>query len=484
MKKNSLWKRILSLAAAFSLCAACAPAALANADPGAPQGDTLAGAVTEPEDFADTSLQQALVLEAGDGISMASLPENAAEPNVQLNLWICRGNNANRTYQTGVQMSWREALAGIVNAEVGGFYTAISDKNAVKQAWKAQAVAVHSYLLYNGCSTNKSTSEFWLKPDETSPAGKLLYEAVDEALPYLAVTGQGVDPEGYAMALTSYYASAGRHPDTGAAGTANCRDVWQQDLSYLVGVESPYDQSYCGKMGLSWEHSRYNYTRWNELSSELQRLYGADIGSDWSSQNAAALQVTQRSTYGYVTHTGLRVGNTDGLDGQKLYTGFRGTNWSTGLASGCYTIVYVPGNMVNEGGSLGRVEEPWHLVAYGTGHGVGMSQVGALGYAAEQGWSAWQILAHYYTGIRVYNTQDGLLYIPAQNTRELICAIPKGTGDANGDGVVDLCDVLTAASALAGRTEWSMAGFYAADLNGSGEVEQDDLDALVQKLLQ
>ena len=51
MKKNSLWKRILSLAAAFSLCAACAPAALANADPSAPQGDTLAGAVTEPEDF-------------------------------------------------------------------------------------------------------------------------------------------------------------------------------------------------------------------------------------------------------------------------------------------------------------------------------------------------------------------------------------------------------------------------------------------------
>ena len=130
MKKNSLWKRILSLAAAFSLCAACAPAALANADPSAPQGDTLAGAVTEPEDFADTSLQQALVLEAGDGISMASLPENAAEPNVQLNLWICQGNNANRTYQTGVQMSWREALAGIVNAEVGGFYTAISDKGA------------------------------------------------------------------------------------------------------------------------------------------------------------------------------------------------------------------------------------------------------------------------------------------------------------------------------------------------------------------
>ena len=33
----------------------------------------------------------------------------------------------------------------------------------------------------------------------------------------------------------------------------------------------------------------------------------------------------------------------------------------------------------------------------GDGHGVGMSQDGALGYA-QHGWSAAEILAHYYTG--------------------------------------------------------------------------------------
>ena len=35
----------------------------------------------------------------------------------------------------------------------------------------------------------------------------------------------------------------------------------------------------------------------------------------------------------------------------------------------------------------------------GFGHGVGMSQYGALGYA-EHGWTYKQILGHYYTGHR------------------------------------------------------------------------------------
>src|SRR5690242_6269683 len=37
------------------------------------------------------------------------------------------------------------------------------------------------------------------------------------------------------------------------------------------------------------------------------------------------------------------------------------------------------------------------VAGYGWGHGVGMSQYGAQGYALH-GWSARQILAHYYPG--------------------------------------------------------------------------------------
>ena len=35
---------------------------------------------------------------------------------------------------------------------------------------------------------------------------------------------------------------------------------------------------------------------------------------------------------------------------------------------------------------------------HGYGHGIGMSQVGAYGYAVHFGWTAQQILAHYYGG--------------------------------------------------------------------------------------
>src|SRR4051794_31449878 len=39
----------------------------------------------------------------------------------------------------------------------------------------------------------------------------------------------------------------------------------------------------------------------------------------------------------------------------------------------------------------------------GFGHGVGMSQYGALGYA-KHGWDAGRILAHYYTGTALGTT--------------------------------------------------------------------------------
>ena len=39
----------------------------------------------------------------------------------------------------------------------------------------------------------------------------------------------------------------------------------------------------------------------------------------------------------------------------------------------------------------------------GFGHGVGMSQYGALGYA-QQGWNAARILGHYYTGTSLGTT--------------------------------------------------------------------------------
>ena len=43
----------------------------------------------------------------------------------------------------------------------------------------------------------------------------------------------------------------------------------------------------------------------------------------------------------------------------------------------------------------------WTFVSNGNGHGVGMSQYGAAGYIAKEGWNYKQILEHYYNGAKV-----------------------------------------------------------------------------------
>lgn len=40
------------------------------------------------------------------------------------------------------------------------------------------------------------------------------------------------------------------------------------------------------------------------------------------------------------------------------------------------------------------------VVGHGWGHGRGMGQYGAYGYAVDQGWSSAQILSHYYGGTK------------------------------------------------------------------------------------
>src|SRR5437588_7282429 len=53
-----------------------------------------------------------------------------------------------------------------------------------------------------------------------------------------------------------------------------------------------------------------------------------------------------------------------------------------------------------------RAATVFTLTGHGWGHGIGMSQYGALGYA-QHGWTAAQILAHYYTGTTLGQLSKG-----------------------------------------------------------------------------
>ena len=61
-----------------------------------------------------------------------------------------------------------------------------------------------------------------------------------------------------------------------------------------------------------------------------------------------------------------------------------------GLRSNHFEIVYK-----NDAGQI------FEITTLGYGHGVGMSQYGAIQYAKIEGWDYKQILNHYYTGVEV-----------------------------------------------------------------------------------
>src|ERR1700742_5206674 len=67
------------------------------------------------------------------------------------------------------------------------------------------------------------------------------------------------------------------------------------------------------------------------------------------------------------------------------------------------TAIAVALTLVVPSTALARSKTTFTITGAGFGHGVGMSQYGALGYA-QHGWTAPQILAHYFTGTALGTT--------------------------------------------------------------------------------
>src|SRR5207248_10744352 len=73
---------------------------------------------------------------------------------------------------------------------------------------------------------------------------------------------------------------------------------------------------------------------------------------------------------------------------------------------------------------------------HGWGHGVGMSQWGAFGYA-RHGWSWQRILAHYYQGTQISPaplSRVRVLLAEKQSHARVACAAPMRVNDVSGRG--------------------------------------------------
>ena len=141
-------------------------------------------------------------------------------------------------------------------------------------------------------------------------------------------------------------------------GTCSSRDAWGTDVPYLQSVESPYEEQYHNKLrrviGKDYTYKEYNDSRTGEPYVSADTTH-KDLGG-FVQYNTF---VSNGRSYRYI--------------GQFVSSRYCFDFGADESGTPCMTY-------------------------YGFGHGVGMSQCGAVGYAQEQGMGYREILRHYYTG--------------------------------------------------------------------------------------
>lgn len=229
-------------------------------------------------------------------------------------------------------------VSAMLQSEMVGTGSGASHYN---EAYKAQAVACHSYVK---CNNNKGVvpSVYARHPSEST------VRLVEQ------VIGQMVYYNG-SVAETVYCASSGLH-------TQGNQYYWGGSaVPYLQGVVSKYDED-SGSKTFTVEEMR---TRLNAN------------GYDTSSDPSQWFQILEYSDGGFVSKVSICGQVKSGMSLHYLLN-LKSAKTDINLSNGVFTFT-----------------------TNGFGHGIGMSQQGAMGYARYEGWSYTQILNHYYPGTSV-----------------------------------------------------------------------------------
>lgn len=294
-----------------------------------------------------------------DGSSEGEQPTDEETPPAQSGApsggTSAEGETINVTMNGAAQtMDLVRCLAMVAQNELG--------PNAPMEAYKAQCVATHCWILSQGGYPSVLGAE---------PGADALAAAQEVA--HVLVTYDGK------VAFTPYFASA-------STGTASSADVWGGDRPYLQPVDSPYDKdvaTHWNTNGATSGTARFARTTLLERFKEKLEIDLTDVDpNDW-------FHILSANAYGWVGR--IQVGPDSGPNTSMRGTYFRETLLARqsvdgrSLRSQCFTVSY------------DAETDCFIFDVYGYGHGVGMSQWGAVGYA-RNGWSYDQILTHYFTG--------------------------------------------------------------------------------------
>lgn len=244
-----------------------------------------------------------------------------------------------------IELDLDEYLYGVVRSEMGIRYKTNGETKDIDiEALKAQAVASRTYAVYkiNSSSNNEydltaTTSDQVYNPNNVT---EIVRDAVD------STSGQVMTYNGNII-CAYFFSTSGGH-------TEAPENVWYSSLPYLKGVEDPYEPYIEGKS--EWE----------------ARIPASKYGK---------MEILNRNENGRVME--LKVG-------KEVYTknNIRTKLGASTIKSTWFELEY------------DEDTDEYVFTGKGYGHGVGMSQYGAMGMA-EAGFNYKEILNWYYQGIEI-----------------------------------------------------------------------------------
>ncbi|MBE6895116.1 MAG: competence/damage-inducible protein A [Ruminococcaceae bacterium] len=250
-----------------------------------------------------------------------------------------------------------EILAKIVSREMTGTWDA--------DALKAQAIASHTYLVYQYNHGNSAPAVSF----------KTVYPQVAAAVSEVADLIMTVNGQ---AAYTPYFASS-------AGRTNSSAEVWGGHYSHLVSVESKYDYQASGYKGTV-----------TVSKEQMEKVIKDVIGVKPSGEPSEWIKVLDKTSGGYnnnmsvcgaTTYYNRALKKTSSITGRWMREDILKGVGSGNLRSAAFDITFDGSNFI--------------FTTYGYGHGAGMSQWGAQLYAVNEGWSYEQILKHYYQGVTI-----------------------------------------------------------------------------------
>lgn len=232
------------------------------------------------------------------------------------------------------------------------------DADAPEEALKAQAVACYTFFCRKKVNGDEITCDRENRQVYTTEAilQESWGEAFDSRMTRLksiakAVAGETLTYNGSPI-LAAYFAVS--NGSTEAAG-----NVWQSDLPYLCAVASPGDVFSDG------------YLSTVRLTEEAYTAAASQLAGTALTPEEAALTDMEYTPSGYVRSASI---------GKKTFSGQQLRN-AFSLRSADF--------------QLEHTNDEYIFTVRGWGHGVGMSQAGAL-FMAKRGAAYDEILAHYY----------------------------------------------------------------------------------------